>query len=199
VHRLTFERLGAAPDTALLSRQTSRPVNGLTARELEVVRLLATGATNRAIARELGISEKTVATHVGHMFAKVDPRPRPSVEAEEGLVLGIAPFRVAQSAAASKSDPPVGGSPFIDASGDGHSFRRVGTWVGDDTAFGQHQVQGADRSRRYQTELLRQLESGATCKDAGQRVVQAFLDTEEVRDSNPLAPTKRFPARTPFR
>lgn len=86
--RATFERLGAARDPALLSRQTSRPVNGLTARELEVVRLLATGATNRAIARELGISEKTVATHVGHMFTKLGVESRAGLTAyayEHGL------------------------------------------------------------------------------------------------------------------
>jgi len=43
----------------------------LTAREVEVLRLVATGKTNRAIAEALGISEKTVARHVSNMFMKL--------------------------------------------------------------------------------------------------------------------------------
>ncbi|GLY90655.1 response regulator [Actinoallomurus iriomotensis] len=42
----------------------------LTAREIEVLRLLATGGSNRAIARRLFISEATVKTHINHIFAK---------------------------------------------------------------------------------------------------------------------------------
>ncbi|HVF18873.1 MAG TPA: LuxR C-terminal-related transcriptional regulator [Mycobacteriales bacterium] len=45
--------------------------DGLTAREGEVLTLVATGMSNRAIAERLVISEKTVATHVGHIFAKL--------------------------------------------------------------------------------------------------------------------------------
>jgi ATP/maltotriose-dependent transcriptional regulator MalT len=44
--------------------------DGLTQRELEVLRLLARGHTNRAIAEELVLSEKTVASHVSHIFTK---------------------------------------------------------------------------------------------------------------------------------
>jgi DNA-binding NarL/FixJ family response regulator len=44
----------------------------LTVRELEVLRLVATGRTNRAVARELVISEKTVARHVSNIFMKLD-------------------------------------------------------------------------------------------------------------------------------
>jgi HD-GYP domain-containing protein (c-di-GMP phosphodiesterase class II) len=43
---------------------------GLTEREVEVLRLLARGHTNRAIARELGISAKTAGHHVEHIYAK---------------------------------------------------------------------------------------------------------------------------------
>lgn len=87
--RATFEQIGAAPELASPSRDGSLPANGLTAREVEVVRLLATGATNRAIARELRISEKTVATHVGHVFTKLGVESRAALTAyayEHGLV-----------------------------------------------------------------------------------------------------------------
>lgn len=87
--RATFEQLGAATDPAPLSPGASPPESGLTARELEVVQLLVTGATNRAIARELRISEKTVATHVGHMFTKLGLESRAALTAyayEHGLV-----------------------------------------------------------------------------------------------------------------
>lgn len=73
--RSVFERLGAALDLArveALSRSsTRRAAGGLTARELEVLELVARGMTNRAIASELIISEKTVATHVGNIFTKL--------------------------------------------------------------------------------------------------------------------------------
>ena len=86
--RATFEQLGAAADVAP-SRTGLRDADGLTARELEVVRLLATGATNRAIARALRISEKTVATHVAHVFTKLGVESRAALTAymyEHGLV-----------------------------------------------------------------------------------------------------------------
>ena len=54
---------------------------GLTGRELEVLRLLATGATNRAIAGTLGISEKTVARHVSNIFIKLDLSSRSAATA----------------------------------------------------------------------------------------------------------------------
>ena len=43
----------------------------MTARELQLLKLVATGKTNRAIASELVISEKTVAAHVRSIFAKL--------------------------------------------------------------------------------------------------------------------------------
>lgn len=49
---------------------------GLTDRELEVLRLIAGGRTNRAIAAELGISAKTVGAHVEHIYDKADVRSR---------------------------------------------------------------------------------------------------------------------------
>jgi DNA-binding NarL/FixJ family response regulator len=46
--------------------------DSLTSREIEVLRLVASGRTNRAIAGELGISEKTVARHLSNIFTKLD-------------------------------------------------------------------------------------------------------------------------------
>ena len=47
------------------------PLGGLSAREAQVLRLVAAGKTNRAIADELYISEKTVARHVSNIFNKL--------------------------------------------------------------------------------------------------------------------------------
>jgi DNA-binding NarL/FixJ family response regulator len=49
----------------------TRTVGQLTARELEVLALVASGKTNRAIAESLGLSEKTVARHMSNMFTKL--------------------------------------------------------------------------------------------------------------------------------
>ena len=57
-------RLGRAP-------APPKGAGGLTARELQVVRLVAAGATNRAIAGRLRISEKTVARHLSNIFVKL--------------------------------------------------------------------------------------------------------------------------------
>jgi DNA-binding CsgD family transcriptional regulator len=73
--RKAFEQLGAKPDIerldVLLRRPYGQAPGGLTAREVQVLRLLASGKTNRAIAKELGLSEKTVARHVSNTFAKI--------------------------------------------------------------------------------------------------------------------------------
>ena len=53
------------------SPRTAGPDRVVTDRELEVLRLVATGRTNRAIAAELAISEKTVERHLGNVFAKL--------------------------------------------------------------------------------------------------------------------------------
>jgi DNA-binding CsgD family transcriptional regulator len=73
--RTTFENLGAAPDLrrvdALTRGSRARHPHGLTARERQVLALVATGRTNRAIAAQLVISEKTVARHVSNIFSKL--------------------------------------------------------------------------------------------------------------------------------
>ena len=74
--RAAFQSLGAAPDVerveSLLRSKASSADSTLTARELEVLRLIASGKTNRNIAGKLQISEKTVARHVSNIFVKLD-------------------------------------------------------------------------------------------------------------------------------
>ena len=72
--RDTFARLGARPDVArvdVLLGRAAEDRHGLTARELEVLRLVAAGATNKAIAGELVLSERTVDRHVSNILAKL--------------------------------------------------------------------------------------------------------------------------------
>jgi DNA-binding NarL/FixJ family response regulator len=60
----------------------------LTQREIDVLRLLAHGLTNRQIARRLFISEKTVGTHVAHIFAKLGVHTRVEA-ASRAQALGV--------------------------------------------------------------------------------------------------------------
>ena len=90
--REVFRALGAVPALAeldALSTKRSGPsVTPLTTREAEVVRLVSTGATNRLIAHELFLSEKTVARHLSNIFTKLDLSSRAAVTAyayEHGL------------------------------------------------------------------------------------------------------------------
>lgn len=90
--RAVFDRLGAAPDLARVTAASdaARPARGvLTERECEVLRLVAAGLTNRAIAAELGISEHTVGRHLQNIFAKAGLPSRAAATAyayEQGLV-----------------------------------------------------------------------------------------------------------------
>jgi ATP/maltotriose-dependent transcriptional regulator MalT len=76
--RRTAELLGARPSVA-----------GLTAREIEVLRLVAAGKSNREIAAELYLSIKTVARHLSNIFCKTDVSSRTAATAfayEHGLI-----------------------------------------------------------------------------------------------------------------
>ena len=75
IARDAFARLGAAPDVAAVDTlaQGKAPIqrHGLTQRELEVLRLVAAGKTNKIIAKELCLSEKTIDRHVSNIFVKL--------------------------------------------------------------------------------------------------------------------------------
>lgn len=84
--RAVFAELGAGPDLARLEAPpadatASEARFGLTARELEVLRLIASGRTNAAIARELFLSVKTVDRHVSNIFTKLDVPTRAAATA----------------------------------------------------------------------------------------------------------------------
>lgn len=87
-----FEQLGAVPDLTrvdALMRGHPAPAGGLSAREVEVLGLVAAGKTNRSIANELVLSEKTVARHVSNIFVKLAVTSRSAATAyayEHGLV-----------------------------------------------------------------------------------------------------------------
>ena len=83
--RFAFQELGAAPDLASLESLTGRGLagraGGLTPREVQVLRLVATGKTNRAIAAELVLSERTVDRHVSNIFTKLGVSSRAAATA----------------------------------------------------------------------------------------------------------------------
>jgi len=83
--RATLESLGAVADLAILDcLVTGREATGdrlLTAREVQVLRLVARGSTNRSIGAELGLSERTVDRHVSNIFAKLGVSSRAAATA----------------------------------------------------------------------------------------------------------------------
>jgi DNA-binding CsgD family transcriptional regulator/tetratricopeptide (TPR) repeat protein len=80
--RRTFVQLGAAAviDVDLAAGPASVP-GGLTSRELEVLRLVASGQSNHDIASTLVLSEKTVGRHISNIFAKIDVHSRTAAAA----------------------------------------------------------------------------------------------------------------------
>ena len=74
--RWIFQQLGARPDLtrveAFSRALKPAPAGGLSAREIQVLRLVAAGKTNRQIASALFISERTVERHLSNIFNKLD-------------------------------------------------------------------------------------------------------------------------------
>jgi DNA-binding CsgD family transcriptional regulator len=83
--RRVFEQLGAAPEVTRVEQLSRHPADaathGLTRRELEVLRLLATGKTNHAIAINLALADKTVDRHVTNLFTKLGVSSRAAATA----------------------------------------------------------------------------------------------------------------------
>jgi DNA-binding NarL/FixJ family response regulator len=80
-----------APSVAgtLMGRAGTRPLDALSPREIEVLRLVAAGATNRSVARQLFVSEATIKTHLVHLYTKLGVRDRAAAVAtayERGLL-----------------------------------------------------------------------------------------------------------------
>jgi DNA-binding CsgD family transcriptional regulator len=91
--RSVFERLGATPDLARIDSLTkgvaSSNAHRLTPREVQVLRLVAAGKTNAAVAAELFLSERTVERHLSNIFTKLDLSTRTAATAwayEHGLI-----------------------------------------------------------------------------------------------------------------
>ena len=89
--RDAFVALGARPlaEEAASLLEPARLPAGLTAREVEVLRLVASGRSNPQIAADLTLSEKTVARHLSNIFGKLDVASRTAAAAyayEHGLV-----------------------------------------------------------------------------------------------------------------
>jgi NarL family two-component system response regulator LiaR len=86
IARKLMERVAQGPEGP---RQAAPPPEGLTTRELEVIRLVARGRTNQEIAQILVISEKTVKSHVSSILSKLnlDDRTQLAIHAiRSGLV-----------------------------------------------------------------------------------------------------------------
>jgi DNA-binding NarL/FixJ family response regulator len=79
--RRIFDALGAAPALADLDGAPTGDSHGLSPRELEVLHHLAGGRTNREIADQLGISERTVDRHVSNLYTKLDVSTRAAATA----------------------------------------------------------------------------------------------------------------------
>jgi len=82
--RKVFRQLGAAPDLAALgatNEERNSTAGDLSKRELEVLRLVATGKTNKVIARQLCVSERTIDRHLSNIFNKIDVSSRAAATA----------------------------------------------------------------------------------------------------------------------
>ena len=97
VHRRLIAAMGAGASSPAAAAPSvgSAPLSaapvGLTAREVDVLRLIAAGKSNLEIAKDLFVSEATVKTHINHVFAKTGARDRAQAVRfayQHGLVSG---------------------------------------------------------------------------------------------------------------
>lgn len=85
--RAVFSRLGASPDLTHIdellgrARQPMPLPDGLSVREVEVMRLVAAGLTNQEVAASLSLSKKTVARHLSNIFGKIGVTTRAAATA----------------------------------------------------------------------------------------------------------------------
>lgn len=82
------ERLAFGPDGVELANAPSTPCDGISTRELEILRLVARGLANKQIAAELGISTRTVERHVQNLLTQLGVDSRAALAAHavrEGL------------------------------------------------------------------------------------------------------------------
>lgn len=83
-------RLFAPAPAPPAGNPAARDALGISPREMEVLRALAAGHSNKEIARELGVSPNTIKTHVARLFAKLDARRRTDALAR-ARALGLLP------------------------------------------------------------------------------------------------------------
>jgi DNA-binding NarL/FixJ family response regulator len=88
-HSVTARVLATYRESTPRDPAAGARLDGLTVRELDVLRLVARGSTNAEIAESLFVSEATVKSHVGHIFTKLGLRDRPAAIVfafDQGLV-----------------------------------------------------------------------------------------------------------------
>jgi DNA-binding NarL/FixJ family response regulator len=83
-------RLTAKPREAFVRNEAAIAALGISARECEVLEMLAAGHANKVIARELDISPNTVKTHVARVYEKLEVASRTQA-IQKGRSLGILP------------------------------------------------------------------------------------------------------------
>ncbi|MGW4804893.1 response regulator transcription factor [Kitasatospora sp. NPDC004272] len=91
LHRVTAGGTALDPQVVsqLLARRRSAPLDRLTAREREVLEIMAGGRSNAGIAEQLTVTESTVAKHINNILAKLD---LPDAEADHRRVLAVLRF-----------------------------------------------------------------------------------------------------------
>ncbi|MBW4631719.1 MAG: response regulator transcription factor [Iphinoe sp. HA4291-MV1] len=84
LHSDTIESLLSPQESGMREKETAHPVQALTPREIEVLEMLGSGLSNKAIAKRLNISEHTVKFHVSSIFQKLSVSTR-----TEAVTVGV--------------------------------------------------------------------------------------------------------------